>query len=925
MTTDMLNDKSTERETEANLDGRKPTSQIIVIIGADQRIRFVNSSFEAFWNRPALEVLGMGYPDLFDLEEMRAKVSDDLQQVVNSGQEVRGDYIVNRSDGVHYLRMQMTPVNNNGDNTPAKEIICTCQDLKAQMRLQFDLQQSEQTLKFLADAVEDLVFTLDLEGRFTGVFGRWLEIWDLSREDLLGEKATDFLSPDRCEIHRQPFERAIQGEYVTYDWSVEVRGEELIYQTSLSPVQNEEGQVISLVGIGRDVTRQKQHEKQLLLLATAIEQVANGVVISDEKTVFQYVNSAFVQITGYSQQESIGNDSRLLQSGMHPPSYYDEMKKTLKDGKAWRGEFINRRKNGELYYELNTITPLIDADGNITNFISIKEDITEMRRTQEAEEAQRRMSETLTEIASVLNRSLHIDDTLDLILANVSKVLPLEAIDITLLENGTVRSVRQLGFLERDLMDWLRSNTYTLDEFPLMKRIYDSQCALWVGDAQAEQDWILVGETEWVRSFVGAPIRKDGEVLGFITVYHTQPHIYTDMHATNLQGFADLASIALVNANLFEDSQRQIRKLASLRHIDKAIGSSLDIDLTLRIVIDQVVQLLKVDAAAIYLLNPYMQELECRASHGLLAHDLLKRNIHLSEFPIGDVVMDRKTVHLTKDDLKQQAHPRWSGFDEFHSLHITPLIVKGQVKGVLEVMTRQEHKTSPDWASFLETLAGQTAIAIDNAELYGQLQKANSDLALSFHSTLEYLARALELRNGEGEGHTRRAADLTLQIARSMGVHGNDMQNVYRGALMHDIGTLLLPENLMQKRGELTDEERQLIYQHPEHASTFFNTIAYLRPAMEIPYCHHERWDGSGYPRGLKGEEIPLSARIFAVVDVWDALRSDRPYRPAWNDADALEYIRDGAGALFDPQVVNIFLQKVVASPDRLSEQKESF
>lgn len=155
--------------------------------------------------------------------------------------------------------------------------------------------------------------------------------------------------------------------------------------------------------------------------------------------------------------------------------------------------------------------------------------------------------------------------------------------------------------------------------------------------------------------------------------------------------------------------------------------------------------------------------------------------------------------------------------------------------------------------------------------------------------------------------HTLRVTQLALSLARQMGLPASELKWIYRGSLLHDIGKLTIPEEIMLKPGELTDLERAIIQQHPQRAYDLIQAIPELRPALDIPYCHHEKWDGSGYPRGLAGEDIPLSARIFAVVDVWDALTNDRPYRLAWSKQRALAEIQQESGRYFDPQVVTAF------------------
>jgi putative nucleotidyltransferase with HDIG domain len=212
---------------------------------------------------------------------------------------------------------------------------------------------------------------------------------------------------------------------------------------------------------------------------------------------------------------------------------------------------------------------------------------------------------------------------------------------------------------------------------------------------------------------------------------------------------------------------------------------------------------------------------------------------------------------------------------------------------------------------FLESLSGQAALAIDNASLFDSLQRSNLELGMAYETTLEGWSAALDLRDKETEGHTLRVTELTLKLAESMGLSEMERVHIRRGALLHDIGKMGIPDRILLKPDSLTSEEWEIMRQHPTYAFNLLSPIAHLRPALDIPYCHHERWDGSGYPRGMKGEAIPLAARIFAVVDVYDALCSDRPYRPAWRREKALEYIQSLSGVQFDPKVVEVFLRVV--------------
>jgi putative nucleotidyltransferase with HDIG domain len=166
----------------------------------------------------------------------------------------------------------------------------------------------------------------------------------------------------------------------------------------------------------------------------------------------------------------------------------------------------------------------------------------------------------------------------------------------------------------------------------------------------------------------------------------------------------------------------------------------------------------------------------------------------------------------------------------------------------------------------------------------------------------------MDMRDHETEGHTLRVTQKSMELARAMGLADEALAQIRRGALLHDIGKMGVPDGILLKPSPLTDDEWLLMKRHPSMAYEMLASVTYLRPALDIPYCHHEKWDGTGYPRGLKRDEIPLGARIFAVVDVWDALTSDRPYRKAWSKQQALEYIRLQSGKHFDPQAVEAFL-----------------
>ena len=359
-----------------------------------------------------------------------------------------------------------------------------------------------------------------------------------------------------------------------------------------------------------------------------------------------------------------------------------------------------------------------------------------------------------------------------------------------------------------------------------------------------------------------------------------------------------------------EEIKRQIERLAALRSIDNAITSSFDLQNTLRVILEQVVGQLKVDAADVLLLNQRTGSLEYSAGDGFRFELEARSRTGLGRGPAGVAALNRKMVKLP--DLTSApagSRPQLVEGEDFVAYYAVPLVAKGKVGGVLEVFNRSPLNPPGEWLDFLETLAGQTAIAVDNALLFQDLQRYNLELSLAYDTTLEGWSHALDLRDRETEGHTQRVTEMTVRLARAMGLDELALIHLRRGAILHDIGKMGIPDAILLKPGPLTDQEWMTMKLHPVYAYELLSPIAFLHPALDIPYCHHEKWDGSGYPRGLEGEEIPLAARIFAVADVYDALRSDRPYRAAWSEERTLEYIRSQAGTHFDPTVVDEFLR----------------
>lgn len=358
------------------------------------------------------------------------------------------------------------------------------------------------------------------------------------------------------------------------------------------------------------------------------------------------------------------------------------------------------------------------------------------------------------------------------------------------------------------------------------------------------------------------------------------------------------------------ESYKQTKRLKALRIIDQSIIGSFDLDMSLNIILEQIINELNVDAATVLIYKPDLQELSLRLSRGFNTSALEIADLRVGEGFAGKVALSREPIYISNLKKEPGEFTRSPQFDleRFITYYGLPLESKGKFIGVLEVYNRAPFVPDADWENFLKILGGQVAIAVDNFSMYDDLQRSNIDLTLAYDATIEGWAHALELKDMETEGHSRRVVETTLELARRLNVGKELLPHIRRGALLHDIGKMGIPDSILQKTGKLNDDEWDIMRQHPVYAYEWLSRVPYLRPAMEIPYAHHERYDGTGYPRNLSGEGIPLSARIFAIVDVWDALNSDRPYRKAWERERIIAHIQEESGKHFDPRVVEVFL-----------------
>ncbi len=356
------------------------------------------------------------------------------------------------------------------------------------------------------------------------------------------------------------------------------------------------------------------------------------------------------------------------------------------------------------------------------------------------------------------------------------------------------------------------------------------------------------------------------------------------------------------------DVHRMLEKMERLMEINITLNSTLKLDQVLDLIIAKAVEMLECEAGSILLYSPEQACLHFSASTSADSRTLTDIPIPLTDSLAGTIFSKNQplVVNNVNKDIRHNSSVDVQMNFQTRSLLGVPMRIQDRMTGVLEALNKKQGTFTEEDVKILTAIASQAAVAIENAQLVQALQE-------SYESTLEGWAAALDLRDKETEGHSQRVTLLAVQLAREIGMSGEEITHLRQGALLHDIGKMGIPDRILHKHGPLTEREKAIMHRHPDNAYHMLYPIAYLRCALDIPYCHHEKWDGSGYPRGLKGEAIPLAARIFTIVDVWDALRSDRPYRKAWSVKKTIAYMQAQASKSFDPKIVKAFM-KVIPS-----------
>lgn len=690
------------------------------------------------------------------------------------------------------------------------------------------------------------------------------------------------LHPDDREKATEYVYSFVRNPLPYYETEFRLRHKNGSYRWILSRAEvyrDENGVPERMTGCHIDITDRKLIEEELReandFSEKIIETAPLAFVLLDLKGNILRFNSATEKMLGWSREE-IQNQALF---GIHSEKAenFHNIFKMIRENNGINDYHTQHERRDGTQIEISiSAAPLLGANNEVTGVVAVIADITEQKNKEI------KLRESESRFRRLYERAPNGYQSLD----GDGKIIE---VNQAWLDNLGYQKEEVIGHYFGDFLTEESRESFH-SKFPRLKR------------------------TDEVHNLEFEMVHKNGSLV----TMEFDGRIGLDDHGKFQQIHCLLSNITEKHkAN--EKIRHQLQRLSSLRTISNAINASLNLRLVMSVFLDQVVSQLGVDAADVLLQNPFSKMLEFSGGRGFIQKNPGEFPVFVGDGVAGQVALERKMIQF--HDLSKAASLRRKhlvDFEKFISYIGIPLVSKGDLKGVLEVFHRSPLNPDNEWIEFLESLANQAAIAIDNAGLFENLQYSNIELTRAYEATIEGWSRALDMRDQETEGHTQRVSEAAIRLAQAYGVNQSDLVHIRRGSLLHDIGKMGIPDNILLKPGPLTDSEWIVMRKHPVMAFELLSPISFLRPAIDIPYCHHEKWDGSGYPRGLKGETIPISARIFSVLDVWDALRSDRPYRKAWAKKDIEDYIRSQSGLHFDPKVIEVFMN--VLMKDRLDK-----
>ena len=762
------------------------------------------------------------------------------------------------------LEMARTEATSDADLTRVQSIAGQLTSAIGRRRAEEARRESEEKFRTLFNTANDAIFILS-HTAFLDCNSTTEKIFRCSREQIVGHSPVEF-SPERqpdgsfsIQSAIEKIEAAFAGQPQLFEWlHIHLDGTPFYAEVSLNRVFI--GDEFVLQAIVRDIDERKRAEGKLRESTARLQEAQrialignweldlenNNLTWSDEIYRIFEIDPAKFAASYAAFLDAIHPDDRQAVDQAYTSS--------LETRISYEIDHRLLMPDGRIKCVHERCETFYDVDGHPLRSVGTVQDITERQKAEQAiRESEARFS-TIFQASPIPILIVRVADG--------------KFVDV----NGAFQSMS--GYRREEVIDH---------------------------SALELNQWVNPGEMRQLEM----TLRQQGTIRDFETRLRTKSGLIQDvlMSAAPIEVSGERYVVNMVY-DISARKQHEI-ELQGIARLSSALRSAPSRVEMLPVIVEQLVVLLNCETVSIEIIDPLTGDAVIEAAHGIWA--ALTGTRQKSSTGINAIISQTRKPYFA-NDLKNDpnlVYPEWANND-IHGCIGAPLIALDQLIGFIWMGRRSEIAEAE--VRLLTSVADMAANALHRATMYEQSQKDAADLVLAYDSTLEGWAQALELRDQETEGHTRRVMQMTVDLAKGMGVDEHELENVRRGALLHDIGKMGIPDSVLLKPGTLNEREWEIMRRHPEYAYKFLEPIDYLRPVLDIPYCHHEKWDGSGYPRNLKGVVIPLIARIFAIVDVWDALRSDRPYRAAWSKEKTRKYIIEQSGIHFDPQVVQAFI-----------------
>ena len=629
----------------------------------------------------------------------------------------------------------------------------------------------------------------------------------------------------------------------------------------------------------------KTEEKLIAELAESEEKYRIQVEMATDAVFLETIegrilecNTAGAKMYGYTKEEIIG----LTISDLVPKDFVTTLPKIITEKETSHGKFVARigkKKNGTIF-PIEIATKLINIGGK-PRLIAYIRDITEHKKVEKKrksllkkEREQHLRAETLAKAALILTSKLSLSDVLKEVLRQVKRLVPYSACNIALIKKGRLCIVHSQGYDKYGSEKFVNNFNYPVDELSLEKEVIKSAKSLLISDTHQDPRWIIFKETSWIRSHLFIPICLGNKVIGLLNLDDDTPDKFVKNDIKKLQPLTNAAAIALENARLFEEVRKEITER---KQAEKALVESEEKYRTIFENTGTAAVIVEEDAV-ISLANSGFERLSGYSK------EEIKNRMKWTDFVIPEDLERMKKYHIARRKAGGKAPTEY----EFRfidkkgntrNIFLKIGIIPGTKKSVASLMDITEHK------------------------------QVEERLKKTMDAAINTMSKIIEVKDPYTSGHQHRVCQLAVRIAQEMTLLEDKVEGIRIASLIHDIGKIGLPTEILSKPTPLTDIEFRLIKEHSQIGHDILNSIDFSYPVARIVLQHHERLNGSGYPNNLKGDEIVLEARILGVADVVEAMSSHRPYRPALGIDKALEEISQNKGILYDPEVVEMCLK----------------